>query len=81
MTDIMPIIYGTGKEVLQEQPNLFGSLIMIQAAFGVNPSVYGNDEKALKNMPDKDEEGNPIIKESGAERPKRPSMPKRPSRP
>jgi hypothetical protein len=81
MTDIMPIIYGTGKEVLEEQPNLFGSLIMIQAAFGVNPSVYGNEERALKNMPDKDEEGNPIIKQGSAKAPSMPSMPKLPKMP
>lgn len=80
MTDVMPIIYGTGKEVLEEQPNLFGGLIMLQAAFGVNPSVYGNEDKAIKNEPDLDEEGNPR-ESSSRQRPTRLSMPKRPERP
>jgi len=81
MTDIMPIIYGTGKEVLEEQPNLFGGLIMLQAAFGVNPSVYGNEDKGIKNEPDLDEQGNPREKSNSRQRPTRPSMPKRPERP
>ncbi len=58
MKDVMPIIYTTGKEVIKEQPNAFGYLVMLQAFGGVNPNVYGNEDKGLKNKPDKDENGN-----------------------
>jgi len=73
MVDVAPIIYGTGKQVLKEQPEFFGKFIMIQAAFGINPSVYSDTDRGVKNMPDFDEDGNPNV--GPVEKPKRPSRP------